>query len=269
MSSWIALSRTDHKEKHWRPRQGFEFVAAQHVVPVIIAELAKILPHYATGFIKGNDGSYQFVALVGLGGDRNLYITKKSQWLCSYVPASLRGYPFALLSDGEGKKVLCLDETHLSDDDGLPRIFNDNGQLSELVSDAMEFISKCEQNRLLTVKACAVLSDAGLIEPWPIAINRAEGDEPWKIDGLNRINEAKLSMLDTGLLGSLRDVGALSLAYAQLLSMAQIDQLTQRSEYHAKEGINSGRKSELEGLFSSDDLGSLNFDVLNYENDNT
>lgn len=269
MSSWIALSRTDHANKHWRPRKGYEFAATKQIVPVIIAELAKLLPHYVTGFAQGDDGSFQFVALVGVGGDRNLYITKDSQWLCSYVPASLRAYPFALLNDSEGNKVFCLDDDYLSDDDTFPRIFKDDSTLDKAAAETLDFISQCEQNRLLTVKACAALSEAGLIQSWPISIDRGEGQDPLKINGLHKVDEEKLGILDADALTVLRDLGGLPLAYAQLFSTAQVDQLTQRADYLAKEKDNVAPSSSLGSLLSNDDEGSLNFDALDPAKDNS
>ncbi|HDZ08736.1 SapC family protein [Pseudohongiella sp.] len=262
MGAWVALSRKEHLVSRCRPREGFEFAASRQVIPVILAEVVKLVPHYVTGFVESDDGSYQLVALVGVGGHRNLYVNKASQWLCNYVPASLRAYPFTLLNDADGKKVLCVDEDYLSEDESLPRIFEDDGTLSKGAADTLEFITKCEQNRLATSDVCSALAGAGLIKPWEIAIDRGEDFESAKIDGLHRIDEEKFDSIGADSLLALRNAGALGLAYAQIFSTAQMEQLTQRAKYLANESSKVPPSSSLENLFSSDDSGSLNFDAL-------
>ena len=233
MTSWVAISRTDHLNKRWRPSQGFNFAAEQQIVPVLIAEIAKVAPHFVTGFVPAEDGAFQYIALVGVGGERNFYVNSDSLWLCDYIPANLRAYPFAVLNDPEGNKVFCIDESHLTDDDSFPRLFKDNGELEQLPGETVNFIGQCEESRLHTIKACAVLNDMELIEPWAIEIPRNEGQGPLAINGVYKINEEKLNALDAEQLLTLRNMSALPLAYAQLFSMAQMDQLIKRVNYHS------------------------------------
>ena len=63
MPQWIALSRTQHADHFYHPRQGYTFTHQQAVAPILLAELAKLVPHYALGFIKQETG-YQAVALL-------------------------------------------------------------------------------------------------------------------------------------------------------------------------------------------------------------
>lgn len=262
MSSWIAVSRTEHANKHWRPRSGYEFAAAEQAVSVVVAELSKLLPHYAMGFLQAEDGTYQLIALLGLGSGQNLYVTDNHQWLCSYVPAAMRVFPFALHNDSQGNRVFCVYDTHLSDDDSLPRLVNADGELDKLVAKSLDFITHCEQNRLVTTTACAALASAGVIEPWPVSINLQHSQEPLQINGLCRINEEALGKLDADVFVGLRTSGALVVAYAQLFSIAQLEQLTQRAEYLVKEKLKMAPAEGLDTLFSGDDAGSLNFDSL-------
>lgn len=263
MHSWTALSREDHAKSHWRPRSGFTFAAQQQIVPVILAELAKMLPHYPLGFVKNESDTYQAVALVGLGGERNLYVDDGSKWLCSYVPAILRSYPFALQKDSAENAVLCIDRDFICDDAAFPRLFEDNGELEVKTSEVLQFVSQCEQNRQLTNTASDALATAGVIEPWPISVERGENEPPLKINGMHRVNEEALNKLDAEALGGLRTSGALALAYAQMYSTAQIEQLTKRAEYLAQVDQQSSPPEGLSDLFSNEDSGSLNFDAFN------
>ena len=130
-------------------------------------------------------------------------------------------------------------------------------------------MTQCEQNRQLTDTAAAALATAGIIEPWPISIGRGEGQEPLKINGMHRINEEALNKLDAEALSGLRASGALVLAYAQLFSIAQMDQLTNRAEYLARAKEQASPSAGLSGLFSNEDSGSLNFDAFDSVNTDT
>ena len=269
MATWKPISRKDHCSSHWKPRNGYQFSAERHTIPIMLAELAKLLPHYVLGFVKNDNDVYEVVALVGLGGERNLYINQENKWLCGYVPAHLRGYPFALLNDMNGSKVLCIEESFLSDDEAFPRLFREDGGLDSGTSEILDFLKQCELNSQQTEIAVAALASAGLIETWPLSIGRGEDAEPLTVNGLHRINEKALNLLDANSLAELRRTGALSLAYAQLFSIAQMNQLTLRTEHLAKAKKPASLTKGLEKLFSTEDFGSLNFDAFDSPNNNT
>ncbi len=152
MPQWIALSRTQHADHFYLPRQGYTFADRQVIAPILLAELPKLLPHYALGFIKQEAG-YQAVAFLSLDGQTNLYLHSDGRWLCNYVPASLRGYPFTLANTEDGQKALCLDQAHLSEEQGEP-LFDEEGNLAATVQRTLEFLNQCEQNREPAVDGC-------------------------------------------------------------------------------------------------------------------
>ncbi len=263
MGEWIAISRTQHAKKKYRPRAGYEFAAKQQVVPVMLAELARLLPHYALGFMQAEDATYHLVALAGLGGERNLYITHDHLWLCNYVPAALRAFPFAMHNDSAGNKIFCLLDSHLSDDEEHPSLFNAEGELDKLAAEHLNFVSQCENNRQITATACAALAKVGLIKPWAISINRPEAQEPLQVNGVHRIDEEAMAKLDAVAFADLRKSGALAIAYAQIFATVQLEQLTLRLEYFAKEKLEKADLAGLGSLLNTDSGGSLNFDFLN------
>lgn len=269
MSSWIALSRTEHANKHWRPRDGYGFAATQQIVPIMLDELAALLPHYVLAFALTETGDYQAVALLGVGGKRNLYVTPDGKWLGSYVPAEFGGFPFALLKSSEEQKVFCIDESFLSDNEKHPRLFDSEGQLEGQAGETFNFISRREGIRLATTKATAELARSKVIEPWPIKITTPDDLNPININGLHKLNEEALNKLDAHQFSELRGSGALALAYAQLFSTSQMQKLAERSKYldHAKaQGTNL---AGMDNLFNNEDSGSLNFDAFESSNDDT
>jgi len=266
MSSWVPISRTEHAKHTWRTKKGYEFAAGQQIVSVLLAEAPKILPHYVSGFVQADDGSFDWVVLVGVGGERNLYVTPDSHWFCSYIPANLRAYPFALMKDEEGKAVLCLEESYLTTDSDQNRLFQEDGELDPSVAQAVEFIGQCEKNRQITRLACESLKEAGLIKPWPITISRGDDVEPLNIEGMHCVDEEKLNNISGESLVSIRNTGALLLAYSQILSTAQMDQLTLRANYLAKSASKQVAPVNLDSLLNEEDSGSLSFDGLDFDN---
>lgn len=257
MPQWIALSRSQHIGSYYLPRQGYGFAADNQVVPVLIAELTKLLPHYALGFIKQEAG-LQAVALLSLDGQHNLYLHSDGRWLGSYVPASLRGYPFTLARSDQGQ-ILAIDQEHLSEEQGEP-LFDEEGNLAVTVQKTLEFLNQFEKNRELTQHAIDALAKADVIESWPLKIEREEGREPISVNGLYRVNETALNTLEADAYAKLRG-GPMALAYAQLLSMSQLSQLAERAKFHAKHAtqeVPENLDSVLDGM-EDDDL-TFDFD---------
>ncbi|MDR5876552.1 SapC family protein [Vreelandella gomseomensis] len=252
MTQWVALSKTDHADTLCWPRDGYHFASDQQVVPVLLAELGKLLPYYALGFVKEGE-RYQPVAITGLG-QGNLYLHPQGKWLGNYVPAALRGYPFRLAHQDE-QTILCVD--HLTDEPSAKTLFDDEGNLAKTVSDTLEFLKQCEQSRQVTHACVQKLADAGVIEAWPLQIGRGEGQDPLHVNGLHRISEQALNALDAETLHGLRG-GPLSLAYAQMLSTHQLSELTKRAELLAQVGgtneVPENLDSVLDGMGDDDDL---------------
>ncbi|GAB5497741.1 MAG: hypothetical protein PsegKO_00520 [Pseudohongiellaceae bacterium] len=262
MTTWTPISREKHASAKWRSRENFHFAADYNAVEVLIAEIPQMLPHYVLGFIE-SAGGYQLAALLGLGGDKNLYLNNSQQWMCEIVPASLRGYPFALIkTEGQDEKILCIDQDYLTDSSDETPIFLEAGDLAEGTSGVLEFLQKCDQERIRTAEACSSLSEAGLLEPWPISIQLTEGEDSAKIEGLYRIDEERLYSLSDSQLASIRDSKGLLLAYSQLLSINQLNSLGRRAEILGAELVqNEKNKQELAAVFS-DDSGTINFESL-------
>lgn len=263
MTRWTAVSRQQHADARWRPRKGFDFARPLQVVDILIPELSKLLPHYALAFIRREE-RFQPVALLGLGGEKNLYVDADGKWLGRYVPAALRGYPFTLAAREDGDKVLCLNEAHLvtegADGDGSQPLFGEEDKLADMAARSLDFLKQCDQARAGTAAATQSLADADLFQPWPLKVNRGEGQEPLTIEGLFHINEQRLNALDAEAFAGLRRAGALLLAYSQLLSMAQTEQLAQRAEHLGAQAKARSATDDLGSLF--DDSGSLSFDNL-------
>lgn len=254
MPQWIALSRTQHQGQRLLPRDGYTHARHDPVAPVLLAELNKLIPHYALGFIARGAG-YVPVALLSLDGQRNLYVAPGGQWIGAYVPALLRGYPFALADGQDGNKLLAVDADRLTASGG-DALF-DGDAPSATVQKTLDFLQQCESNRQQTHAATRALQQAGVIAPWPLTLQRhGEDDTPRAVKGLYRLDESALNALDAATYATLQGA-PMALAHAQLLSLSQLEQLTERDKHLADTGH---VPDNLDSVFGEDDELGFDFD---------
>lgn len=282
MTEWIPINRQRHQHQRWRPRHNYLHSSGQSLVPVLLGELGQLMSGYTLAFSERED-HYVAVAVLGLGQAEHFYIGPDGQWLADYVPANLRAHPFQLLKAGEGKHALCIDAAHISDEEALPVIFNEDGQMSDSIQEMLTLLQHVEQQCQVTQRACEQLQAKQLIEPWPLTLANEKSQTTAKettdsgvvkktVQGLYRINETALNALSGEDLAELRKSGALALAYAQLLSTPQVHQLAKRAQWqtrliaHAKQNQQTAANSQagdaMKELFSESSAGSLNFDDL-------
>jgi len=261
MADWITLSRELHKESHWQPRQGYKFASDYTTIPVVINELAKIIPDYVIAFIKRGEGQYEAGAIVRLYGEHSLYINEDSKWVSTYVPAHLRCFPFAMLESAEDNFVLCIEKNHLTDNLDCPKVFKRDGELDESVSEKIDLVSAFAKNRQMTQKATQELASFGLIVPWQLSIYWPSLKGSLNVEGLYKIDEEAMSNLNAEEFATLRETGALLVAYAQLFSMSQVDRLMERA-LALSETVLQKPHSNLEGILGEGDNNVLDFDAF-------
>jgi hypothetical protein len=223
MSQLLALSPQNLAGKFWRRPSGFLFAADRQVIPLVGAELAKASVSMPLGFVQAGD-VYVLVAFTSPTPGNNLYIGPDGKWLGNYVPAALRAHPFHLVSPTPGAEaVLCIDESAgvITDSpEGAEPFFDETGKPTQPILDTLNFLAQTEQNRVATQLAVNAVVAAGLMQPWPISVQSGEQQVP--VNGLFRVDEAKLNALSGEEFLKLRAASALPLVYAQLLSINQL-----------------------------------------------
>ena len=226
MSNWVTLSRQQHASMRYSPRQNYRFTADQAVAPILAGELRQALTQFVMGFIKREE-RYHLVALLGRAAHSHHYIhPEDGRWLGTYVPAHFRGYPFAVARRQDSDEmVLQVHADHLLQQGGEP-LFDEQGVETDYYFQA----------------------DQGILKPW-----QTTEDGPG-IKGLYKVEEEALNRLTAQQLHQLQGV-PLAVAYGQMFSMAQHDQLAQRAALHAKIGMTES----VDELFA-DDSDDLQFD---------
>lgn len=246
MANWIAISPSVHVHHRFIAHKDMSHAQKLSIVPVCFSELANLLPHYVLAFIPEGE-SFIPVVVLGVKPEINLYLSAENRWKAPYIPAALRGYPFHVASRDDGERVFCVQGDFISDTAEGEPLFNDEGQLAELPAKALSFLSQCEADKHRARDAADALSEAGVLQPWPLAIPKPDG-AALKINGLYRVDEQMLNSLSAEAFQRLQGA-PLSLSYAQLFSANQLPLLAQRFADYTP----APAEMDVEQLFGSED----------------
>ena len=258
MPNFQAITRNRHANLRWQRHSTYGFAAQEAVAPLVAAEFPKALLSLPIAFLVAGE-SFQPYAVQGLTPGKNLLVAHDGRWLGGYTPAIYRGYPFRLATTEDGTQVLCIDEDSGLVSTGGELFFNDDGTPAKATLDILAFLTQVESNRVATTLACAALQKHQLIQPWAIKIQSAQGEQA--VEGLHRIDEAALNQLSAEALLELRDVGALTMAYCQLLSMQHLPVLGQLAQANDSAAQQAAASAELDLEFLKND-GTISFGYL-------
>lgn len=224
MAQYVTLSPGRHQGLFIDTARRFQPLQALTTAPVLLSELPQLLAEYLLAF-RRHQQQFELIAVLGI--DRNCYLNSQYQWLAGYLPAVIRGFPFKLARRDQQQSVLCIRDDALSATDGEP-LFDKQGGLSEPIHQLMTLLAKNDQQQQHCQQAVASLQDADLIRPWPLTLPARGRAAPVRVEGLYRIDAAALKQLPANTLASLRQNGALDMAYGQLLSAGNISAVQHR-----------------------------------------
>jgi hypothetical protein len=260
MPTWQAIQSRQHINSGWRPPTNYRHAKQDALAPLTISELSQALPHYSLAFTQMS-GEYQLVAILSLQSGVNLFVDANNRWQAPYIPACYRSYPFNLLPNQKGDLVVCIDsDSGLFHEQAQPDdkpLFNADGQPTETLQKIIDFMQQRHKQQILTQQAVNQLTEHNLIHPWPVQIKR--DDDVQDVKGLFRIDEKSLKALQSDALSNMMQSGGIAIAYAQLFSMNQINQLAERAKYHARQQ-SKPEEPDIEKLFGNDDI--LSFDNI-------
>ncbi|HXE77643.1 MAG TPA: SapC family protein [Rhodanobacter sp.] len=240
----VPLHRSEHKDLRLRGTGNVKFAMNTHSVPLTGAEFPLAARDLLIVFGGNTVEDAGPIALLGLRQNENLFIDADGQWEPNvYMPAFVRRYPFVLAekpanADGSPQTedlTVFLDDKyegfgHTEGD----RLFNEDGSDSELLANAVKFLGEFQQNIERTRWFMRQLAKHELLEPRNVHLEKPgkDGAETRSINlnGLFVVNEEKLRALDEKTALEFARDGVFGWIYAHLLSLANIDRLTQRLE---------------------------------------
>ncbi|MEO8809706.1 MAG: SapC family protein [Rhodanobacter sp.] len=233
----VPLNRADHKALRLKGLAHMKFAMNTHSVPLTGAEFGVAARDVMIVFAGTDAANAGPIALLGLRQNENLFVDPAGQWEPdTYIPAFVRRYPFVLGEKPEGSPeggdfTVFLDEQFegFNADEGQ-RLFNDDGTDTEMLTNAVGFLSEFQQNIERTRTFMKQLVKYDLLEPRNVQLRKGESDSSQGItlNGLFMVSEEKLRALDEKDTYDLMREGALGWIYAHLLSLVNIDRLAQR-----------------------------------------
>lgn len=250
-----------HRGKGWIRPTDYRFAAGAQTAQIAAAELSHCCRTFPLAFIE-HGGKRVLVALLGLLPGRNLFVAPDGRWVGGYIPAIVRGYPFQLAGTDDRQLVLCIDEgsglvTDAAAGGKAVPFFGEDGKPHAETQKIFEGLRLTHQGIAAVDRAVAALAGQELLEPWPLKV--ADDGAGKTLNGLGRISEKKLNALDGEQLVRLREAGALAIAYAQLLSMGNVDTLGRLAQMHSRAKAAQPVVSQA-GLLPGDDSGDLAID---------
>lgn len=262
MSDLQPLSSSRHAKALWCRFRSHEFARRTSVVPLVAAELPRVLGSFPIAFSRSAGSGYSLSAVLGMEPQQNLFVRPDGRWRSNYVPAYLRAHPFYLAEAGEGRRVVAVDESSELIGEGVTdgeELFDAEGKPRPVLQEVVDFLNKLSRGRTATDRACRALAERELLEPWPLRLEDEKGSKR-DIAGLYRVREDPLRQLDAKELAAVRDAGALHLAYTQLVTQSHMRILSQLAQVVAREQARYQPASGLDFKQIFGDEDELKFD---------
>lgn len=235
MANIEPLSASRHGKSVWRRSPDWEFARSTVAIPLTIMELPRAIGQLPVAFLPQGE-QYVLSAVLGIERDNNLFVDRRGRWRAAHVPAYLSTYPFRLISASDGRHVVAVDEASglISETPGDGEaLFTEGGDPAPQVQKVIDFLGRVAKSRTATDSACATLQEHDLIEPWPLQLRTADGEQA--VRGVCRIAESRLNELPAETFAELRAGGALAVAYAQLLAQGSVQNLSRLARLQARE----------------------------------
>jgi hypothetical protein len=240
--SVVPLAVEKHKNMRLKPVADYGFAAGQTMCPITAVEFPRVAPIYPIVFLKDDAGDTGAFALLAVPNGKNLFIDENGAWRASYVPASIRRFPFVFgrTSADDKNLALCIDEDndHVSETEGAP-LFTEDGKPTDILEKAIEFMKQFQTNHTHTIAICQELDRLEMFQDLKARVQLPSGRK-YDFVGARIIDEKKLSTLADADFLEWRKRGWLSLIYAHLISLGQITHLAELHEQGDDSGPAAG-----------------------------
>lgn len=245
----VPVNKDVHAAKKIRPLDSFAFAAGFHLASVMIPEFGRAAASYPIVFLEDKEqDAFRPVAMMGVEEGTNLFVDASGKWQGAYIPAIIRRYPFSLIrTETPDQFLVGIDgETPLLNDTEGAALFKDDGEPSELLDGAKQFLGELNQMEMLTLEFAKFLSQHNMLTPLNLQVQDDAGMR--NISGAYVVNEERLNNLSDETFAELRKKGYLAAIYAHLVSLGQIDRLLMlkaerlQAAQSAKAAGNNGKK---------------------------
>jgi hypothetical protein len=215
-----------------------EFCRTINAIAISAGEFNAVGRDYPIVFSSQDDGaSFAPVAVLGITNGQNLFVDAAGDWdKTCYLPAFVRRYPFCiskLYVDGEARseRLVCVVKAYV-DGQGL-RLFDDAEKPTTQWQAIERLLQGFEDDLDATAQMCAVLAKLELFSPFKFEVVH-EQKTMLSVQGMYRIDEAKLAELKPASLKAMVNKGLMGAVYAHFRSLERFGNLYQRAEERAR-----------------------------------
>ncbi len=207
------------------------FVRDLNAIPISFAEFAKVARNYPIVFTSGDQGAtYAPVAVLGMTGGENLFVSKDAWAENTYVPAYARRFPFCMArvtANGieQQDRLICVEKEYASESGEA--MFNDKGEPLQKWQEIERLLSEYEADLERSREMCGILGDYGLLESFTMQATPNKG-APLQLAGMFRVDEKKIEDLNSSQLKNLVKKGIMGRIFAHLLSLENFSNLLER-----------------------------------------
>ena len=228
----VPLSKEQHGDLYIDSVRDYSHTRETNSIYIAAVEFFKAVKDYTIVFGKNAEGNVFPAVLLGLINNKNHYLNDKGEWTVDYIPAYIRRYPFILAtSPGDvGTYAVCIDDSYvgLNCDKKGEALYDKNGEKTDTLKTAIEFLKEYQRHIQATSDFCKVLKDANLLEPMQAKVT-IDGEER-SLGGFLCVNRELLKGLRPAQLAEMMLAGHLELIYAHLFSLANLNRLIERQD---------------------------------------
>ena len=235
----VPITYSEFKDRRFVSPVSLLFAARDTIVPLGLSELGPILMEMPLAFVQHKD-VFLPVGVLGLGSEKNLFVSVAGRWTGQYLPAVYRSYPFSLHATDDGERVLCIDRDSQKGEgsQGSP-FFAVDGHPMAWIESVLQFLSDIDSDRKIAERKCTQLQLMGLLEPLSVSVESKGSLRQLRLNGLFSINQQSYLKLAPSEIRELHNEGLLALIHAQMLSLHQFHRLSERAKTNALGSTNS------------------------------
>jgi hypothetical protein len=210
------------------------FAQSSNALPVSYSEFAAGCRDYPLAFVSTDAGKhFSPVAIIGMAGAENLYLTDGRWDEKAYLPAYIRRYPFCMARvslDGtpQADRLVCVEKAFVTaeGEDG-ELMFDASGNATQRWTSISQLLEEYERDLERTKEMCEILADYALFEPFTLQAT-LKNSGPMNLGGMYRVDEKKLEFLNAAQHKNLIKKGIMGRIYAHLISLDNFARLLAR-----------------------------------------
>jgi hypothetical protein len=229
----VPLTSEQHAQLHIDATDGYAFSRDATAVLLTTVEFSRASREYPIVFLAEGE-NVNPVALLGMPGSENQFVSEDGKWDAAYIPAYVRRYPF-IPGTGVTEKelVLCIDEDapSINTEHGVP-LFED-GEHSPFLKRAIGLVDDYQLQVERTGEFSARLKKLKILVPMKADVKM--GGETSSLTGFMVVDTPRLKALRPKQLAELVKNDDMALIYAHLSSIGNFNRLAPRKPAAAPE----------------------------------